>query len=71
MYLARVGDFSPHETFSLSPDSDNNPNPRNLSPNPNTNSSPPVAVTGHKIKGREVKCRNVNYPVPLGSACEL
>ena len=81
MYLGRIGDVSPHDissndTFSLHPDPNHNPNPnlnRNLSPNPNTDPKPnlPVAVTCLEIKGRELKFRDVNCPVPLGSACEL
>ena len=75
--LAGVCDFSPHDksfhnTFSLNSDPIHNRNPipnPNLNTNPNTNPNPnsPVAVTCIKIKGCEMKCREVNCPIPLAS----
>ena len=66
-------DFSPHEissrdTFSLNPDHNPNPNTnRNTNSDPNHNPNSPKVVSCLKIKGRGIKCREVNYVVPVNS----
>ena len=68
-------DFSPHEisshdTFSLNPDPNHNPNPntnRNTNSDPNRNPNSPMVVPCIRIKGRGIKCREVNYLVPVNS----
>ena len=62
MGLFRVGDFLPQDFFSHHryPNPNLNPNLTNPHPNPD----PSMTVNSLQIRGREVKCREVNFPVP-------